>query len=294
MNCYNSEAYLHESIKSVLKQTYQNWELIFWDNKSKDSSASIFKSFKDKRLKYYLAKKHTTLGEARNKALEKVTGEYIAFLDCDDLWLERKLEKQIQLFKDKVGIVICDTLFFNEYGIIKQLYKKKKPPTGKVFHQLLDSYFISLETVVVRTCYVKKLKYLFDPNFQVIEEYDFFIRLSHYCELDYVDEVLAKWRVHPQSLTWKKPELFPIELKLFLKKMQLEFKNFNEKYKNEIQKINQKINFQDALCCWSKGDKIKARKIILKNISLRNITLFLMTFLPFSFFHYLYKLKNGL
>lgn len=126
MNCFNSETYLSDSIESVLSQTYQNWELIFWDNKSTDSSASIFKSFTDKRLKYFYAKKHTTLGEARNKALEKVTGKFVAFLDCDDLWLERKLEKQLQYFKGNVGIVICDTLFFNGNGVIKQLYKKKK------------------------------------------------------------------------------------------------------------------------------------------------------------------------
>ena len=53
MNCYNGEVYLAESVKSVLSQTYKNWELIFWDNKSVDKSAEIFKSYKDKRFKYY-------------------------------------------------------------------------------------------------------------------------------------------------------------------------------------------------------------------------------------------------
>ena len=52
MNCYNGETFLHESIKSVLSQTYENWELIFWDNRSEDKSAEIFKSYKDKRFKY--------------------------------------------------------------------------------------------------------------------------------------------------------------------------------------------------------------------------------------------------
>ena len=55
MNCYNGENFLHESIKSVLSQTYENWELIFWDNRSNDKSAEIFKNYNDKRFKYYYA-----------------------------------------------------------------------------------------------------------------------------------------------------------------------------------------------------------------------------------------------
>ena len=56
MNCYNGEKYLQESLDSVINQTYKNWELIFWDNQSKDKSSEIFKSYKDKRLKYFLIK----------------------------------------------------------------------------------------------------------------------------------------------------------------------------------------------------------------------------------------------
>ena len=55
MNCYNGETYLQESINSVLSQTYKNWELIFWDNKSQDKSAEIFKGHEDKRFKYFYA-----------------------------------------------------------------------------------------------------------------------------------------------------------------------------------------------------------------------------------------------
>ena len=61
MNCFNGEKYLREAINSVYTQTYKNWEIIFWDNKSKDKSAEIFKSYKDKRLKYYFRKKKSKL-----------------------------------------------------------------------------------------------------------------------------------------------------------------------------------------------------------------------------------------
>ena len=63
LNCYNGEKYLNEALKDVLSQTYKNWELIFWDNKSTDRSKKIFKSFKDKRFKYFYSNKHTSLYE---------------------------------------------------------------------------------------------------------------------------------------------------------------------------------------------------------------------------------------
>ena len=86
MNCYNGEKYLTESLSSLLSQNYSNWELIFWDNLSTDNSKKIFKNFNDKRFKYFLADKHTVLYEARNLAIKKTSGDYIAFLDTDDIW----------------------------------------------------------------------------------------------------------------------------------------------------------------------------------------------------------------
>ena len=126
MNCYNGEDFLHESIKSILNQTYRNWELIFWDNQSKDKSSEIFKSYKDERLKYFLAKEHTTLYKARNLAIEKSKGDYIAFLDTDDLWEKEKLELQMHLFNNlEVGVVFSN-LWMIKKNIKKKNYMKRK------------------------------------------------------------------------------------------------------------------------------------------------------------------------
>jgi len=81
MNCYNGEQYLKEALGSVIKQTYENWELIFWDNQSTDKSASIFKSYTDSRFKYYYAPIHIDLGKARKNAIEKTTGFLINYLN---------------------------------------------------------------------------------------------------------------------------------------------------------------------------------------------------------------------
>ena len=100
MNCYNGEKYLREAIDSVYSQTYKDWEIIFWDNASTDRSAEIAKSYNSK-LKYFRGEKTIPLGAARNKALEKCSGDYVAFLDCDDLWMEDRLKKQMELMLRK-------------------------------------------------------------------------------------------------------------------------------------------------------------------------------------------------
>ena len=83
MNCFNGELFLKDSIESVINQTYENWELIFWDNRSKDKSAEIFKSYKDKRLKYFYADEHVSLYKARNLAIDQSKGDIISFIDTD-------------------------------------------------------------------------------------------------------------------------------------------------------------------------------------------------------------------
>ncbi len=93
MNCFNGEQYLREAIDSVIAQTYQNWELIFYDNQSIDNSAEIFKTYNDKRLRYFYASNHTLLYEARNNAIQYASGYFLAFLDVDDWWDPLKLEK---------------------------------------------------------------------------------------------------------------------------------------------------------------------------------------------------------
>ncbi len=84
MNCYNGERFLRQAIESVIGQGWKNWELIFWDNQSTDRSAEIFRSYHDPRLKYFCARKHTFLSEARSLALKKASGDFYAFLDVDD------------------------------------------------------------------------------------------------------------------------------------------------------------------------------------------------------------------
>ena len=114
MNCFNGEKYLRQAIDSIYTQSYKNWEIIFWDNASTDSSSLIAKGYDD-RLKYFHTQKTTPLGLARNLALVKANGKYVSFLDCDDEYLPEKKEMVKGTYKlpDKTGeirIKITDLL----------------------------------------------------------------------------------------------------------------------------------------------------------------------------------------
>lgn len=100
MPLYNTEEYLGGSIRSVLKQTYVNWELIIVDDCSTDDSVEVIKSFNDPRIILFQNEKKLGAAVSRNYALKEAKGKWIAFLDSDDIWVSNKLEKQIKFMKD--------------------------------------------------------------------------------------------------------------------------------------------------------------------------------------------------
>jgi glycosyltransferase involved in cell wall biosynthesis len=242
MNCYNGERHLKEALNSLVKQSFKNWELIFYDNCSTDSSSKILKSYKDKRIKYFKNKKNIRLGLARKLAYKKCSGNFIAFLDCDDIWLENKLTEQLKFFKNsKVGIVISNSLIFNNKRSIK-LYPKNNVPTGMIFYHLLENYFISLETVIIKKIYANKLKEDFKECYNIIHDLDLLTRLSKICLVKYCPKILSKWRVQNNSQSFNKDNIVNYEKRLFI---------------NDISKTYiDDINFQ------------KARNTYLKNINL--------------------------
>lgn len=96
MPSWNTGKFIAESIQSVINQTYSNWELIIVDDCSNDNTDSVVKQFlSDSRIKYFKNEHNSGAAVTRNKALREANGEWIAFLDSDDLWLPEKLEKQI-------------------------------------------------------------------------------------------------------------------------------------------------------------------------------------------------------
>lgn len=100
---WNSEKYIVETIKSVQKQTYTNWEMIIVDDCSTDKTVDIVKDIAkyDSRIKILMQPENYGAAKARTRGMEESTGRFIAYLDADDIWKEKKLEKQISFMKEK-------------------------------------------------------------------------------------------------------------------------------------------------------------------------------------------------
>ena len=127
-NKYNSKLFqwrkiLEKSLSSIKNQTYQNYELIFLDNCSDDKSKEIFEKYKDPKFKYFKTDKKLKLYEARNLAISKSKGEYIAFLDVDDWWEPSKLFHQVKILNDNLDV---DVVYSNYYVFNENLKLKKK------------------------------------------------------------------------------------------------------------------------------------------------------------------------
>lgn len=206
MNCHNGEKFLSEAIKSVLNQTYKNWELIFWNNSSSDQSEKIFKSFKDKRLRYFYTSKKVSLYVSRNAAIKKTKGNFVAFLDVDDTWLPNKLKLQLEKFKDKkVGLVYGKFLKYNKDSLFrkKQFITKQNLPEGYITKNLLKNYPIGLLTIMIRKKFIQKEKEIFKVKYNYLGDLDFVLRFSLKYKFAAVQECIGVYRQHSNQMQKK-------------------------------------------------------------------------------------------
>ena len=129
INCYNSAKFLKKSIRSVISQSYKNWELIIFDNFSNDNTKSEILKFKNsKKIRYFRSKRLYSLYNARNLAVKKTNGSLISFLDADDWWSKNKLKKQVEFLElnKEYNIVYSNLYLFNEKKSKISLFSKKK------------------------------------------------------------------------------------------------------------------------------------------------------------------------
>lgn len=132
MPCHNGEKYIRDAISSVLSQTYSDWELLVIDDNSTDNSVNIIEDFckKDARIKLLYTEKSSGMpATPRNVGINVASGRFIAFLDCDDIWLPTKLEHQLPLFETKNVAVVFS-------------YYAKMNDSGEFQNKLISSPFV--------------------------------------------------------------------------------------------------------------------------------------------------------
>jgi len=196
---YNRSRMISEAIDSVLNQTFKDFELIVVDNYSTDNTESAVQSYRDKRIRYYKNHNHGLVSVSRNYGIEKSGGEYIAFLDDDDLWLPEKLEKQLILLDSnkELGLVYSDYYNMDSNGnlIGEPCFRSLKPFRGNVFNELIVVNFVPQLTVLIRR---EALDVVggFNLKYRIAQDYDLWLRIAERYLIDFTEEPLAKYRIH--------------------------------------------------------------------------------------------------
>ena len=287
MNCYNGEKYLQEALDSVINQTYKNWELIFWDNQSTDKSANIIHSYNDNRIKYFYSKKHILLYEARNLAIEKSQGGYLAFLDVDDYWDSTKLEKQMLVFSknSEVAIVYSNFSFKNE---IKNTYKEfnnKKLPEGMIVDKLLRKNFMGLLTVLLNRGLIDEQGEIFDSRLHIMGDYDMAIKISAKWKVACIQQALATYRWHGGNESISHKELIIKELERWSKEMK-EYPEISDKKGFQI--LLSHIIYLKGMLFLMRGDILTAFNCYLKlPFGMHKLKLFISFLLPLKIIQHL-------
>jgi len=194
---FNSGRTIARALKSILVQTYQNFEVVIADDASRDDTRQQVEKMADARVVFLPSAAETNQGPAatRNRALARVRGDYIAFLDSDDEWLPEKLEKQVEFLNSHpaCSIVVANADDVAPDGrVIETEFASTKPQAGpEAWRVLLKYSFIETSSVMTRAALVRKVGG-FDPRLLVSQDQDLWIRLALEGEVGILDEVLGK------------------------------------------------------------------------------------------------------
>ena len=224
MPCYNSEDYIHQSIQSVINQTYQDWELIVIDNCSTDTSVALVESLAaiDNRIRIHFCKTPGA-GSARNLGIKCSIGRFIAFLDADDYWKQEKLETQLDLMISK------DVAFsWSAYQVIDKDGKHMR--TQNVSAEVSYQDLLSKKTVIGCSTAIydsETLGKVYMPNIKMRQDYALWLKILKICGAELRAEGLvtdlAFYRVHAKGLSGNKIRAAKYQWKVYREIEKLNF-----------------------------------------------------------------------
>ncbi len=192
MPVHNAANYLNEAIKSILHQTYTNFEFIIVNDGSTDSSEQIIKSIKDERIKYHFLKEQQGIVAALNFGLGLAQGDFIARMDADDISLKHRLEKQVAMMLNNPEIGILGTQYIGINGRSRALPILHD---DIVWHTLNASSFVH-PSVMFRGDFVRKYKITYTSTFQFAEDLAMWVECFSKTRLANLNEPLIKYRYH--------------------------------------------------------------------------------------------------
>ncbi len=221
ISTYNRAHLVERAIRSVLNQTYRDFELIVVDDASGDNTREVVDNFHDERIRYMRHDDNKGAPEARNTGIKKAGGRYIAFLDDDDEWLPEKLEKQMAKMReasDRVGLIYTGSEVVEEKGkgVRKTYYPQFK---GDVSEKLLLGPLVgSVSKVLVKKECFDEVG-LFDGSLKSCQDWDMWKRISDHYEFDFVVDPLTRIYLHGDQISTDLGALIPGRTRMIEKHM---------------------------------------------------------------------------
>lgn len=203
MPCYNMASYVSDSIKSVIAQTYPHWELLIVDDASTDETVNIIKSYAqaDSRIKFAIKKQNSGISDTRNQCIQMAQGQFLAFLDADDIWHPEKLEKQLSFMLAKnIGFTYSTYDWIDEDG---KIMNKFINTIGNLdYKTYLRNTIIGCSTVMVNKAITGDV---FVPKFRTSEDTATWLDILRKGLMAYaIDESLVSYRIRRKSASSNK------------------------------------------------------------------------------------------
>ena len=198
---YNRAGFVSQTLQSVLDQTYERMEIVVVDDGSIDNTREVLREYQDK-IKY-IYQERSERSKARNEGFRHSQGDYIAFLDSDDVWLPTKIQKQVQILNEKpdVGLVYVGVQFIDTEGNpYDEDVSWDKPTREELYEDLMTHNIVTGTTssaMIRRTC-LEKVG-LFDESMNTCEDLDLYRRIARYYGFHKIDLPLVKFRIHPKN-----------------------------------------------------------------------------------------------
>ncbi|MCK4994901.1 MAG: glycosyltransferase [Candidatus Omnitrophica bacterium] len=277
---YNRAELIGRSIKSVLQQSYQDFEIIVIDDGSNDNSGEVISSFNDERIIYLRRAERGGVAKARNEGIIRARGSFIAFQDSDDEWLPEKLEKQIKIFEQatpKLGVVYSNMWKIDKDGKKEQKFAPRIMPEDRIVykdalrHRLMNIGIVS--ALINRACFEKVG--IFDEKLLRYVDLELLMRVSKYYYFYHLSEPLVKYYITNNSISSDRNALISAE-KVILDK-------YYQDIKKDRKLLSKRLYWIGTLLC-QEGQMLQGRKYILQAIkkSPINIKFILVFFVSFA------------
>ncbi len=269
MASYNYERFLLETIEGVLNQSCKDLELIIVDDGSKDSSPQIIKSYqeKDKRVRGIFHSENKGIARTFNDGIDQAAGKFMATMGSDDVWVENKLKKQLEVLKGNENLVVySDSMIIDAQSnmvaepVDKKVNasKKKRKKSGNIFRELLGGNFVCGSSVLFKKDNIRNIRY--DEQLKYVNDYKFVLDLARKYEFYFIPEPLIKYRVHGKNVTLRDREGWLRDFALFGKYLL-------EKYEDEFsRKTKSRFLFKIACDAFCRRDSAGGREYLLKAI----------------------------